>query len=232
MMESALSDPIAGVEEHVVATRTRGRFLLEAGTYGKGSLAVAFHGYAENARAALEELRASLRYTQTQHHLLAIEGLHAFYDRKGEKIYRSWMTRDLRLEAIADNVSYVAQVLDQVRPRVGWGCPLVFVGFSQGVAMAWRAAVRGGHGARAVAALAGDLPPELAELPLELPFPSRALLGRGSEETYYSGERLERDRSELERRGVEVTAVEFEGGHEWTDAFRVALADLLDRAVV
>ncbi len=217
---------------YVLPTGTHGRYLLRQGRSGSGALVVAFHGYAESAAAAFSQLEATSARCHYLHHWLAIEGLHAFYDRKGERVYRCWMTRDLRLEAIADNTGYVAKVLDRVRPIVGWNCPLVFVGFSQGVAMAWRAAVQAGHGAAAVVALAGDVPPEIVALPPEVPLPPHVLLARGTEETWYSADRLTADRNWLAERGVEVQVLTFAGGHEWKPQVHEALAALLDRLVV
>jgi predicted esterase len=195
-------------------------------------LAVAFHGYGENAETAMDQLRATAAKCRWVHHWLAIEALHAFYDRKGERVYRSWMTRDLRLEAIADNTAYVAQVLDRVRPIVGWNCPVVFVGFSQGVAMAWRAAVRAGHGAAGLLALAGDIPPELRELPPEVPLPQRVWLARGTEETWYTEEKLASDVAWLRSRGICPEVLTFPGGHQWLPEVHETLASLLDTVVV
>ena len=50
------------------------------------------------------------------------------------------MTRQDREAAIADNIDYVDRVVAATRTAAE---PLVFAGFSQGVAMAFRAAVRG-----------------------------------------------------------------------------------------
>ena len=77
---------------------------------------------------------------------LAVDALHAFYAGSTGEVLRGWMTRELREEAIADNVAYVRRILDAVRPEIGWTVPLAFLGFSQGASMAWRAALLAGHG--------------------------------------------------------------------------------------
>jgi predicted esterase len=71
-----------------------------------------------------------------------------------------------------------------------------------------------------VAALAGDIPPELAALPPSTPFPARALLARGEADEWYDGARLTADRALLEARGVAIEELVFAGGHEWTDELR------------
>jgi dienelactone hydrolase len=81
----------------------------------------------------------------------------------------------------------------------------------------------------AVVALAGDVPPELAQLPPSTPFPKRALLARGDADTWYDAAKLTTDRERLAGRGVEIEELVFPGGHEWTDPFREATARLLGR---
>ena len=46
--------------------------------------------------------------------IVAVQGLHRFYT-KGGDVVASWMTREDRELAIADNVAYVGQVIDAVR---------------------------------------------------------------------------------------------------------------------
>lgn len=225
-MSGAPLNGAPAVERVVVEARTHGRYLLRAsGEAGAGCLVIGFHGYAEAAEIHLAELERIPG--AARHALVAVDGLHAFYDRKGERVLRGWMTRDLRAEAIEDNLRYVRSILDQVRPRFGWRAPLVFAGFSQGVAMAWRAAVAGGHGAAALLALAGDVPPELLELPAEVPFPARVLLARGDRDTWYDAGKLESDRAALAARGVTAETLTFAGDHEWTEPFRAAAGRLL-----
>src|ERR671914_443656 len=71
--------------------------------------------------------------------IVSVQALHRFYTRHNT-IVASWMTREDRELAIADNVDYVGRVLDDARRRYAAGGPLVFEGFSQGRAMAYRAA--------------------------------------------------------------------------------------------
>jgi predicted esterase len=92
--------------------------------------------------------------------------------------------------------------------------PLVFAGFSQGVAMAFRAAVRGRAGATGVIAVGGDVPPELLTEDAAR-FPP-VLLMRGANDDWYTQGKLDADVARLQSRGVDVRAFVFEGGHEWT----------------
>jgi predicted esterase len=130
------------------------------------------------------------------------------------------MTSQDRELAIADNVAYVDKALDLagIRP------PAVFVGFSQGVAMAYRAATRGRHKAAGIIALAADIPPELKERTTpEVVFPP-LLIGAGTRDRIYPEAKLDADVKFLKSRGVDHEVVRFTGGHAWTATFRRAAA--------
>jgi len=107
---------------------------------------VGFHGYAQNAETFLESLVA-IPGAETWR-VASVQGLHPFYSR-GSHVVAGWMTRQDREHAIADNIAYVDAVLDDMAAAFGAPEKLVFAGFSQGVAMAYRAAMRGARpGAR------------------------------------------------------------------------------------
>ena len=118
--------------------------------------------------------------------LVSVQGLHRFYTRAND-VVASWMTKEDREQAIADNVAYVARVMEAVADESGMTRPLIYVGFSQGVAMAYRAAALAQRPCDGVIALAGDLPPDVAPLAASLP---RVLLGRGSEDKWYTGDEV------------------------------------------
>jgi predicted esterase len=183
---------------------------------------VGFHGYAESAELHLEALRAipgSERWL-----LVAVQALHPFYTRE-QRVVANWMTRQDRDLAIADNLAYVTSVLAAVRTENGTTGPLVFVGFSQGGAMAYRAAAQ--LGADGLVILAADVPPDVAEHPgLTLP---TVVIGRGTSDNWYTAEKHDSDRAALQRAGVSVDSCVFEGGHEWGGEFRLAVARYLQR---
>ena len=218
------------IETFVVEARTHGRWLLRPprpSSSGAAGILVGFHGYMENAERHLVELERIPGLEEWA--LAAVDALHAFYARGdgSGRVVRGWMTRDLREEAIADNVLYARGVIDALRVRFGWRVPVALLGFSQGASMAWRAALLAGHEIAATVALAGDLPPELAELPPSTPFPARALVARGEGDDWYSAEKLEADRARLAPRVPGLETLVFPGGHEWTDPFRAAAGELL-----
>lgn len=209
-----------------IATPTHGRYLLRQPAAPPALLLVGFHGYRENATRHLAELERIPGAEGWA--LLAVDALHAFYAGSTGEVLRGWMTRELREEAIEDNVAYVRRILDVVRPEVGWTVPLAFLGFSQGASMAWRAAVLAGHGgtpAPQVLALAGDIPPELAKH--EGPFPEKVLLAHGDQDEWYNQEKLQTDVQLLQAKGIHPQTLTFQGGHAWTDDFRQAAGAFL-----
>jgi predicted esterase len=169
--------------------------------------------------ARLESIPGSAAWT-----LLSVQALHRFYRGRSQEIVASWMTREDRDDAIGDNVAYVDNALRIVSPPPS---SVVYVGFSQGVAMAFRAAVRGIARASAVVAVGGDVPPELLADPTSA-FPP-VLLVRGATDEWYSAAKLDADVSALQGRGVDVEVFTHPGGHEWTAEVAQAVGAWLER---
>ncbi len=200
------------IETGIVRTPVHGRFLLRRGS--GASVLIGFHGYAENAETHLADSLAIPDLDDWT--IAAVQALHPFYNRSRE-VVASWMTRLNREEAIADNIGYIGQVLE----ALGDHRRRVFLGFSQGVAMAYRAASH--HGAAGIIALGGDVPPEIRASASSLP---PVLLGRGRTDAGYGSADLKKDLNYL-RTVTRVDLVEFDGGHEWTEEFRRACARFL-----
>jgi predicted esterase len=203
-----------------VEARVHGRYLVQTpATAGTWPALFSFHGYGEDAStnmAVLQRLPHASGWL-----LVAVQALHPFYT-KNERIVASWMTRQDRELAITDNVRYVAGVVEAVKDEFGLKkSPIVFGGFSQGVAMAYRAAAR--IPAAGVIALAGDVPPDVTQ-----PLPD-VLIGRGTTDNWYNDEKMAADVVRLKGSARSVETCVFEGGHEWTDAFADAVGKFMDR---
>jgi predicted esterase len=203
----------AGPHPQLVAVTTHGRYLVDppAGP-GPHPLLLGFHGYAESAALDLPRLAR----LDPEHRWLrvAVQGLHRFYAKDHQQVVASWMTREDRLEAIADNIAYGAAVRAALARDYGPAPITVVAGFSQGAAQAYRIAAAGGcHG---VIALAGDVPPDVAARAAGLP---PVLIGRGSADAWYTATVQQADVDRLRGAGVDVTASAFDGGHEWGDGF-------------
>lgn len=185
-----------------------GRVLFDARPGDR--LLIGFHGYAETADKHLEELRripGNERWS-----LAAIQGLRTFYVGRTGDIAAHWMTSQDRELAIADNLAYVRKAIDSLPPAK----TIVFLGFSQGVAMAFRAAAN--IKSSGIIALGGDVPPDVRDARLP-----PVLLARGTKDDWYTEEKMKVDLDVL----AEVTPLVFEGGHEFSDAFRAAAGEFL-----
>ena len=206
---------------HLVPTRTHGRVLVRRARGAAHGVLVGFHGYREDADVQMQRLEAIPDGSGWT--LVSIQALHRFYRGRSHDVVASWMTRQDREVAIADNIDYVSAALDLVPHDAS--AKIVYAGFSQGVAMAFRSAVRGRRAAAGVVGVGGDVPPELLLDPhVRFPF---VLLARGARDEWLTAEKFRADLNALAARHGRVRAHEFDGGHEWNDAVAAAVAEFL-----
>ena len=213
---------------HTIATQVHGRYLVDqSDDDGPCPMLVGFHGYAERAEhmlAVLRQMRGEERWL-----LVSVQALNRFYTRS-QDVVASWMTREDRELAVADNIRYVAAVIHAVRRDYPTDDTIVYVGFSQGVAMAYRAAVHAHEQSTDIPPaaggimLAGDVPPDVAPKVRWLP---PLLIGRGTRDAWYTEEKAAADLALFGSAGVSPQVHVFEGGHEWDDSFVAAAADFL-----
>ena len=203
------------MREKNIAAVIHGRYLLKGKAGERPKLLVGFHGYGEIAEAHLAHL---LEIPGVSDWLVcSVQSLHLFYNAKSGDVVGSWMTKLGREQMIADNIRYVAGVVAEVSRETGPLDKLVFAGFSQGVAMTYRAAAHCGFPCDGVIALAGDVPPELADLEgLRLP---PVLLGRGAADTWYTEEKMDADVAALRILSPSHETCVFDGGHQWSAEF-------------
>jgi predicted esterase len=217
-------------EERTIAVASHGRYVValpgdSPTATSSAPLLVGFHGYAEDADIHLDRLRSIPGASRWL--IVSIQGLHSFYRGRSSEVVASWMTRQNRDLMIADNLQYVSAVIDEVRREWHPGAATVFAGFSQGVAMAFRAAAAGRHQATGIIALGGDVPPELATESLGRIH--EALIGRGEQDDWYTPQKFADDESRLRAARTNVVVTTFDGGHEWTADFNRVAAAFLDR---
>jgi len=213
-----MSEPLL---RHATAT-VHGRYLVQPPSTGAADRwLVGFHGYAQSASIFLPELA---RAASAGDWLVAsVQALHPFYT-KNDDVVANWMTREDRELAIADNIGYTDAVCDALEREFGTPRAIVFAGFSQGVAMAWRAAMRGRRAPAAIVAAGGDVAPDVLDASRAWP---RVLMLTGKGDAWYTPARLEAEAAKLRGRGADVRTHVFEGGHEWGDAVAAAVGALL-----
>ncbi len=202
---------------------THGRVLVrEARAAARRGVLVGFHGYMENAKtpdgAARGDSRTPLAWT-----LVSIQGLHRFYRGRTEDVVASWMTREDRELAIADNLAYVSAALEQVPHDPS--TRVVYTGFSQGVAMAFRAGVLGARAGRSNRC--GRRRRASRARGTIRRFDSRGAVSRGSRDEWLTESRFERDVAALRSRAVAVEPHVYDGAHEWNLDVSDAIGDFL-----
>ena len=213
--------------ERAISVNTHGRYLVEPpAAPAPAPMLVGFHGYAESAEVQLDRMRAIQGADRWL--LVSIQGMHRFYQRRANDVVASWMTRQDRELAMADNLAYVARVVETVAGEWAHTPRLVFAGFSQGVAMAFRAAAASARPVAGVIAVGGDVPPELDAVVLSR-VPA-ALVCRGATDSLYAPATFEDDMRRLREAGTDARPVEFNGGHEWSgDVLHAASVFLAER---
>jgi len=223
---------MSGYQTHQIVTPIHGRYLIRVpeselrGPLRNRPMLVGFHGYAESAETQMSRLEAIPGSASWV--LVSIQGLHRFYSRGGQ-VVSSWMTSQDRDLLIDDNLRYVRSVVTEAVHLTGEPQAMVYLGFSQGAAMAWRAAVLGGRRVDGLVTFGGDVPPEIAVRPLvECP---PVLVGRGRDDTRYPAEKHQADLEMLASRFVPVEPCEVPGGHEWTQAFADEVGSFLARII-
>ena len=214
------------VETLLVNTPTHGRVLVERPTALTAQASttpmttiVACHGYAQSAddlMSELQQIRGSEACT-----LVSVQALHRFYARGEQHVVASWMTRQDRDVAIADNIEYVDRAIEQV---CGGAVPgrLFVLGFSQGVAMAYRAGVLGRYRVDGIVAVGGDVPPDCKDVALER-WP-RVLIAAGDTDFWYTADKVAADVAYLTTHGVRHDVLRYPAGHVFTDDVRAAIA--------
>jgi predicted esterase len=212
------------MERHLIPALTHGVTLVRAAHAGASrGMLVGFHGYMETAAIQMERLAAlpgASRWT-----LVSVEGLHRFYRGRSQDVVASWMTSADREVAIADNLAYVEAALDDV-PHDST-TRIVYCGFSQGVAMAFRAGLLGRARASAIIAVGGDVPPELlADDSLTYP---PILCARGIRDEWLTQEKFDANVSALHGRGAPADPLTYDGAHEWNAEVSAAMAAFLER---
>jgi len=178
---------------------------------GARELWLVIHGYAQTAA---EMLAACKPLEREDRLLVAPEALSRFY-RRGSSgpIGASWMTREAREREIADYVAYLDTVAHWLRRELGCELAPCVLGFSQGVATAWRWASRARRAPQCVVACGGGLPPDL-----DLDAPAlralKVVLSAGEHDEAYTPHAAQHDAERLAGRIARCEVALHAGGHE------------------
>ncbi len=207
-------------EHHLAVTRTARYCTLGDAAAPASDIWIVCHGFAQLARAFIEEFRV---ISGPGRLIVAPEALNRFYlNRDGgragasARVGATWMTREDRLAEIDDYVAYLDGLHREI---VGEGRPpsvrVTALGFSQGTATVARWLVHGSARIDRVVLWAGLLPPEIdvAGDARERLASTDLVLVRGTRDEMLEAQQLETQRESLATAGARVTLLEFDGGH-------------------
>jgi len=172
---------------------------------------IALHGWGQRSQSFIRRF-APLKEAGML--VVAPQAPHQTYlDMETRKVGFSWLTNYDRQRAVPDLVNLLDAILDDVVEQHGTLGPLVVLGFSQGVSVAYRYALRSRYKALGVVACGGDLPPDVHEaMGHRDPFP--VLLIHGKQDGIVPIEKAEESFGRLTALKWPVEHHFFDGGHE------------------
>jgi predicted esterase len=220
--DEAGDDDVGVVEHHLHVARSA-RYWTLGDPAGAEELWIVLHGYGQLARRFLRRFEC---LAGDRRLIVAPEALSRFYigSREGRQapdprtgaplVGATWMTREDREAEIRDYVAY----LDRLAAEVVRGAPRTTVlGFSQGVATAWRWITYGGFppGLARVISWAGVVPPDLdVSRAAEALTGAEVLLVSGEWDTTVPPAAIEEAAARLEAVGIAPRVLRHPGAHD------------------
>jgi len=213
-------------ERHISVARTARYFVLGVRARAADVWFVC-HGYGQLAARFLKRFEPIAEGPRL---VVAPEGLSRFYvgsgERRDQPVGATWMTREDRLNEIADYVKYLDAVYADV---VGDGpAPgrVRALGFSQGAATASRWAALGTARLDELVLWGGELPPDLDLAAAAARLAGlRITLVAGTQDEYITPKVLAGMERRLREQGIPFQTHVFEGGHEIEPGVLRLLAD-------
>ena len=198
-------------EHHLAVPRTARYFTL--GDPAAAEVWFVLHGYGQLAARFLERFRA---LDDGRRLLVAPEGLSRFYlsEQPAERrVGATWMTREDRLNEIADYLRYLDALYAAVAPRGS----VHVLGFSQGASTAVRWVGLGAARVDRLIVWGGEIPPDLELADQGVAGRLRAArlaLVYGRDDEYFPRKIVAATEERLAAAGIPYEAVSYDGGHE------------------
>lgn len=170
------------------------------------------HGYGQLAKRFIRKFE-SIHQEDTL--VVAPEGFSRFYwkDFTGD-VVASWMTREDRLDEIADYSSYIQTLYNQYLWQLPDDVKIILFGFSQGCATQVRWIMRHLPSFDHLVLWAGFLPDDLDYTPQNQYFQSKTIdFVCGNEDQFLTEERLKMLEGIIEKSGLEIRKTMFAGKH-------------------
>jgi len=229
MAEARADDGVAAgpeVTTHAIAVPRTARYCTLGPTHGfPRELWFVCHGYGQLAPRFIRQFAPLDDGTRL---IVAPEALSRFYldpipKRRNDaspRVGASWMTREDRESEIADYVSYLERLADEVRNSLAGAAPrIVVLGFSQGTATVCRWLAASALRADQLVLWAGTIPPELDLAAWADRLHGAAItLVSGEQDPIVPPSTMAAEAERLSVAGVAFTIQRHEGEHEITSA--------------
>ena len=177
---------------------------------------VCLHGYGSLAKYFIQKFEF---LNPEQHFVVVPEGLNRFYfEGVNERPVASWMTKEDRLDEIADYV----EMLERLRKNLNWDrnpdVQVIYLGFSQGVStlIRWMTNIR--PRCNHLMLWAGSIPEDILLEPHQSyfgSFSSHYFIGKS--DPYYKVERSNEIEQLLQQAGMKTQLQWFDGEHKIVD---------------
>ncbi len=186
------------------------------------------HGYGQRANRFLEQFQLLDVGTNF---ILAPEGLHRFYwQGMSGDVAASWMTKEDRLDEIADYSNYIHTLYKQFTAQMSADVEIILFGFSQGCATQCRWIANVQPHFHHLVLWAGLLPEDIDYLSLQSYFKDKQIhFVYGNEDQYLKKEYLEKQASLAKAQQLNIDISSFDGKHETRKKTLVEFAERLER---
>ena len=186
-------------------------------TYGNPKTAkrvwLVLHGYGQLAKYFIKNFE---HLNPDEHFVVAPEGLYRFYlNGFSGRVGATWMTKEARLDDIADYVNFLNQVYETtIQPILTENKSFICFGFSQGVATASRWIAYGKHKPHKAIFWAGSFPPDLEPVEAEKSFETiQTLCCTGDEDPFVNESHVEETKKHLAALNINADWITYSGAH-------------------
>jgi predicted esterase len=201
------------IESHSISiTKTAHYYTL--GTPGKHirTCWIACHGYGQLAQHFIRKFDV---IANEETLIIAPEALSRFYtEGLTGKVGASWMTKENRLDEIADYSNYLSTIYNQFIPQLSDNVQIILLGFSQGCATQVRWVMQAFPNFHHLILWAGLVPEDLDYLPHQDYFADKKLhFVYGVNDPFLTQERLQQHQQLINNQQLNVEITPFDGEH-------------------
>lgn len=187
---------------------------------------IVLHGYGQLAEYFIKNFEV---LNDESRWIIAPEALSRFYLQPGGgRVGASWMTKEDRLTEIEDQLQYLDSLLAHLKKQLpDTSYKIHVLGFSQGVATAWRWLMQGKSQVDSLTLWAGQSPREYPEQGMKRFHKMKLFAVVGKKDQFVTKEKAEREHALLISKFTDIQVFNFEGKHEMNQVKLLEIAALL-----